>query len=126
MRSYGKILHVLCGFAAAFVLIGPVYAGDQREPHVRGNVPCSQERGQDLGICEVVVTRGSGGDTTIMATFVNGFSRTLTFIHGEFVFANSTMSGVGNDIDWHLDDGIHVVRVDDQRFLLPDALIFAE
>jgi hypothetical protein len=93
---------------------------------VRGNVPCSQERGQELGICEVVVTRGSGGDATIMATFANGFSRTLTFIHGEFVFANSTMSGVGNDIDWHLDDGIHVLRVDDQRFLLPDALIFAE
>jgi len=34
------------------------------------------------------------------------------------------MSGVGTDTEWHLSDGIYFIRVDDQRFELPEALVF--
>lgn len=81
--------------------------------------PCAQERGQALTICQIGVARSGGGDATVSATFPNGFSRLLFFVHGDFTRGNSTMSGVGTDMNWQVKDGIHMIRVDDQRFEIP-------
>ncbi|NNF92456.1 MAG: hypothetical protein HKM96_13790, partial [Boseongicola sp.] len=62
----------------------------------------------------------------VVVTFPNGFARTLTFDGGDFVRGNATMSGVGTDTDWRLSDGTYFVRVDDQRYELPAALVFGE
>lgn len=91
-----------------------------------GEIPCAQERGQALGTCRASVARGSGGDATVVVTFQNGFTRQLYFVHGEFVSASATMSGTGSDTDWRLEGGLHFIRVDDQRYELPDTLVFAE
>jgi hypothetical protein len=89
-------------------------------------IRCAQIRGQELTTCTAGAARAGGGDATLVATFSNGFARTLYFVHGEFVRANTTMSGVGTDTDWEIIDGLHLIRVDDQRFELPDALIFGD
>lgn len=89
-------------------------------------VPCAQEQGQALGKCNAAVARGLGGDATVVVTFQNGFVRKLYFLHGEFVKASATMSGVGTDMDWRLEKAVHHVRVDDQRFELPDRFVFGE
>jgi hypothetical protein len=34
------------------------------------------------------------------------------------------MSGVGTDTDWSMAAGVFIIRVDDQRFELPEALVF--
>ncbi|MEM1372794.1 MAG: SH3 domain-containing protein [Pseudomonadota bacterium] len=93
---------------------------------VRGDVPCAQERGDPMGPCRAGIARGTGGDATVVVTFPSGFARRLTFRNGEFVLADTTMSGNGTDIDWRLTKGRHAIRVDDQRFDLPDALIFGD
>lgn len=90
-----------------------------------GQGACAQIRGEAMGDCTIAVARSSGGDASVVATFSNGFSRTLYFVHGEFVSANPTMSGTGKDTDWRLEDGVHFIRVEDQRYELPDALLFA-
>lgn len=61
-----------------------------------------------------------------MVTFPNGFSRTLFFVGGEFASANATMSGSGSDTDQRIEDGLHLVRVDDQRYELPATFVFGE
>ncbi|MEM8697592.1 MAG: hypothetical protein AAGF44_00380 [Pseudomonadota bacterium] len=112
--------------------ITPVGVDDSRRRAGRGDfdasgrVPCAQERGQALGQCKLGVSRGQGGDATLVATFPNGFARRLFFVHGVFISASATMSGVGRDVDWRLEDGTHLIRVDDQRFEIPNALIFGE
>ncbi len=98
----------------------------KRDFDAKGEIPCAQERGQALGICGAAVARSGGGDATVVATFPNGFARRLYFVHGEFVSASATMSGVGTDTDWRLENGVHVIRVDDQRYELPDALVFGD
>ena len=95
-----------------------------REFDAKGDVRCAQEKGQALGLCEAAVARDVGGDATVVVSFPNGFARKLYFIHGEFVSASATMSGVGRDTDWRFEDGVHTIRVDDQRFELPDALVY--
>lgn len=89
-----------------------------------GHVPCAQIRGEQMGECRVAVARGGGGDATVVVTFSNGFKRMLSFMHGQFIRADTTMSGNGFDTDWRLEDDLHIIRVDDQRYELPDAVIF--
>lgn len=90
-----------------------------------GTIQCAQERGQPLEPCSIGVSRSSGGDVTAAVTFPNGFARLLFFKHGTFISANPTMSGVGRDTDWQIETGLHLIRVDDQRFEIPHALLFA-
>lgn len=89
-----------------------------------GTIPCAQNPGETMGTCTFGVARGTGGDATVVVTFSNGFKRRLSFAHGRFVRADTTMSGTGFDTDWRVEGGTHVVRVEDQRFELPDAALF--
>lgn len=92
----------------------------------RDDILCAQERGQELEPCKASVARGDGGDATVVVTFPNGFKRTLFFVHGQFISASATMSGVGTDTDWRADDGRHVIRVDDQQYEITGAFIFGD
>lgn len=91
-----------------------------------GKVACAQERGEKLGTCRFGVASSGGGDATALITFPNGFTRRLFFRHGRFMSASATMSGAGRDTDWTLTDGLHAIRVDDQRYEIPDNLIFGK
>lgn len=91
-----------------------------------GKAVCAQNRGETMGQCTIAVARSGGGDASIVATFSNGFSRTLYFVHGEFISANPTMSGTGKDTDWRTENEMHFIRVEDQRYELPDALLFGD
>lgn len=90
-----------------------------------GEVRCAQEVGQSLGACAAEVARADGS-AVVVVTFPNGFSRILMFGDARFLRGNATMSGVGTDADWTLSDGVYRVRVDDQRFELPEALVFGD
>ncbi|MDJ0637801.1 MAG: hypothetical protein QNJ20_03130 [Paracoccaceae bacterium] len=88
-----------------------------------GEVACAQEVGEELGTCLAKVARDDTDAAAVVVTFPNGFSRTLTFEGGAFLRGNTTMSGVGTDTEWTLEDGRYRVRVDDQRFEIPQALV---
>ncbi|WP_299967756.1 hypothetical protein [uncultured Roseobacter sp.] len=88
-------------------------------------VRCAQEVGQSLDACGAEVAR-AGQSAAVVVTFANGFARTLTFSDHAFLRGNATMSGVGTDVDWRLSEGIYYVRVDDQRFEIPQALVAAD
>ena len=92
----------------------------------RGDIGCAQERGQALFTCVAGVVRSGSGDAAVAVTFPNGFVRTLYFESRMFVRGSATMSGTGRDTDWELSDGLHRVRVDDQRYELPDAFVFGD
>ena len=98
-----------------------IWTVDYDEPET---VPCAQERGQKLGECEVIIARFGYGNATVIATFANIFARTLKFVNGAFISANPTMSSVGTGTDWSVKNGIHVIRVDDQSYMVHKNLIF--
>jgi hypothetical protein len=89
----------------------------------RGEARCAQEAGQSLETCAVAIARAAGS-AAVVVTFPNGFARTLTFEDRQFLRGSATMSGVGTDTDWSLSSGVFSIRVDDQRFELPEALVF--
>ncbi|WP_299048306.1 hypothetical protein [uncultured Tateyamaria sp.] len=109
--------------------LGDVIAATKRarakEFDAVATVQCAQEVGQALAPCEASVARVAGS-AAVVVTFPNGFARTLTFSDGDFLRGNATMSGVGTDTAWHLSDGIYRLRVDDQRFDIPETLVTAD
>jgi len=87
-----------------------------------GKVQCAQEVGEALGPCAAEVAH-SNAAAVVAVNFPNGFARFLMFENGDFLRGNSTMSGVGTDAEWHRSEGVYHIRVDDQRFEIPQALI---
>lgn len=98
----------------------------RRDFDSEGTIACAQEQGQALGMCVIGVARDETGHATAAITFANNFTRRLRFEQGEFIRGNATMSGVGTDTDWRLEDGLYRIRVDDQRFEIPETLITGE
>ena len=122
---------ILVGICAT-ILLGAAEASaeqqDKSPEQAAGAAPpksiaCAQETGEALGQCSYSVKRDKTGKITVTVAFTNGFKRRLFFKDGTFLKANSTMSGTGTDTDWSLKDGTHRIRVDDQRFDVPDTLI---
>lgn len=89
----------------------------------RETIRCAQEPSQPITPCAAAIARTPGGDAAVVVTFPSGFRRTLLFGHGMFLRGNATMSGVGTDTAWRRDGETHFVRVDDQRFELPETAI---
>ncbi|MEM6940654.1 MAG: hypothetical protein AAF943_06320 [Pseudomonadota bacterium] len=89
-------------------------------------IQCAQEAGEALGPCPVGVSRSDGGDVTAAVTFKTGFTRLLFFMHGEFISAAATMSGAGRDTDWQVVEDVHLIRADDQRFEIPNEVLFGQ
>lgn len=90
---------------------------------VNGEVACALSVAETFGTCKAEVARADQGAVSVAVTFSNGFSRTLIFEDGFFMRGNATMSGVGTDTDWRLENGVYHVRIDDQRFEIPKALV---
>ncbi|MEP3329331.1 hypothetical protein [Sedimentitalea sp.] len=93
---------------------------DNDTPH---SIACAQERGVSLGQCSYSIKKDENGKSTVTVVFANGFKRSLFFKDGEFLKASVTMSGVGTNADWILNDGTHFIHVDGQRYEVPDTLI---
>lgn len=89
-------------------------------------IACAQESGETLGWCSYLIKNDGEGNITVTVVFENGFKRGLLFKNGAFLKGSVTMSGTGTDIDWRLQDGNHMIRVDDQRYIVPDSLITAQ
>ena len=88
----------------------------------RVEVLCAQEVGEQLAPCKASIEH-KDGSTLVIIRFPNGFSRLLFFKDAAFQRGNTTMSGTGTDTDWSLSDGIYRIRVDDQQYEVPEALI---
>jgi len=122
---------ILLGTCAALLLGAAATTAEQQENPPASSaetampkfIACAQETGEPFGQCTYSIKRGETAKITVTVAFENGFKRRLFFKDGVFVKASTTMSGTGKDTDWSLEDGAHMIRVDDQRYRVPDTLI---
>ena len=114
---------VLLGAAGASAEQNDTSSGPSADKNTPESIACAQARGATLGHCSYRIKRDGKGTTTVTVVFANGFKRGLFFKDGKFLKASVTMSGVGTDTDWILKDGTHMIRVDGQRYEVPNTLI---
>ncbi|SEN96739.1 hypothetical protein [Palleronia pelagia] len=116
------ILGALVPLSAVGDVASAMARAQQRDFDASMVVRCAQNPGETLVPCEASVARVPP-TAAVVVRFPSGFARMLTFSAGEFLRGNATMSGVGRDTDWRLDGGTYHVRVDDQRFEIPETLV---
>lgn len=126
LRGIGAPLAVIAAVLHAGVAAADIDRVAKRAKHgdfdAVAQIGCAQEAGESFGICRAQVAR-SPDHAAVVVTFPNGFARVLTFEGGAFLRGNPTMSGVGTDVEWRLTEGAYLIRVDDQRFNVPEALV---
>jgi len=89
-----------------------------------GQIPCAQYRGQPIRQCDFGVARAGGGDATVVVTLPDGFRRALFFTRGEFIGADASQAGGGFQTSARKEGDLFLIRVDEERYEIPEAIIF--
>lgn len=88
-----------------------------------GTIPCAIGAGAPMTTCAFGVARDDGGNATVVVRKTDGIERALFFSDGKFVSADSSEAGGGFDISSTKDADLHLIRVDNERYEIPDAVI---
>ncbi len=89
-----------------------------------GTIPCAQHAGQPTAPCAFGVARESGGSATVVVTRPDGITRALFFIDGEFLSADTSQADGYPEYDATKEADLFFVRVGEERYEIPDAVIF--
>lgn len=89
-----------------------------------GTVPCARYAGQPTAACDFGVARGAGGEATVIVTHPDGFRRALFFIDGAFNSADTSQADGYPEYSATKESDLNLVRVGDERYEIPDAVVF--
>ncbi len=89
-----------------------------------GNLPCAQASGQPMGQCAFGVARAGGGYATVVVTRPDGIDRIIFFQMGlPMGFNYSQAEGDMGEFEVDKDGDLNHVRIGDERYEIPDAVI---
>jgi hypothetical protein len=89
-----------------------------------GWVECAQALGQPLTRCGFGVARDGGGTATVVVTRPDGRTRALFFEGGQFVAADTSQADGYPEYSVTKHADLFVIRVGDERYEFPEAVIF--
>lgn len=89
-----------------------------------GKVPCAQFAGQPMRQCSFGVARDGGGTATVSVTRPDGLRRALFFQDGRFVSADTGQADGYPAVSSRKEIDLHMIRVGQERYEIPDAAIF--
>lgn len=90
-----------------------------------GTVPCAVHRGQPMTQCPFGVARAGGGDATVVIQKPDGVDRAIFFSLGVPVSADSSEADPGSfRFEATKESDLNMIRVGDERYEIPDAVVF--
>jgi hypothetical protein len=89
-----------------------------------GPVPCAKGIGAPMATCAMGVARDDGGSATVVVTKPDGVERILFFKDGAFLYSDTSQAGGGFESSATRESDLTLIRVDDERYEIPDAVIF--
>jgi heat shock protein HslJ len=89
-----------------------------------GVVPCSFGAGAPMTQCTMGVARDEGGSATVVVQRGDGFQRALFFRNGTFFSTDSSEAGGGFETSATHEADLFRIRIDDERYEIPDAAVF--
>jgi hypothetical protein len=90
-----------------------------------GNIPCSVAAGQPTGSCPFGVTREGGGSGIVIVTKPDGRTRAIFFEKGKATGADVSEADPG-DFRASRDADLTIVRIGEERYEIPDAVILGD
>ena len=91
-----------------------------------GRIPCARFAGQPMGQCEFGVARAGAGDATVVVTHADGRTRAIFFQLGRAMSADQSQADGYGEFRIERESELNLVRVGDERYEIPDAVIFAD
>jgi hypothetical protein len=88
------------------------------------SMPCAQSASQPMSRCEWGVARGEGGEATVIVTKPDGAKRALFFQNGDFVSADTSQADGYPEYGSEKTGDLYRIFVGEERYELPDAVIF--
>lgn len=89
-----------------------------------GRIPCAQHKGQPMGQCDFGVARGGAGSATVVITRSDGRTRAIFFSHGKALNADTSQADGYPPFRASKKGDLHFIQVGDERYEIPDAVIF--
>jgi hypothetical protein len=89
-----------------------------------GVITCTQGPGATARDCAFGVARDGGGSATLVVTRPDGMQRALFFEDGVFTSTDASQAGGGFDTEATREGDTTIVRIDDERYEIPDAAIY--
>ncbi len=89
-----------------------------------GVVPCANGKGAPMAQCAFGVARDGGGNATLAVTRSDGLVRALFFADGELFGADTSEADGGHEFSAAREGDLLMIRVNDERYEIPDAAIF--
>jgi hypothetical protein len=98
-------------------------ADDGQHYDATGKVPCAQYKGQPMGQCDFGVLRKGNGDATVVITRPDGRKRTIVFVGGRATAADISQADGGAAFSVQREGDLNMIRVGDERYEIPDAVV---
>lgn len=89
-----------------------------------GKIPCAQHRGQPAGQCDFGVARAGGGTATVAVSLPDGRRRLLFFENGRAVGTDHDPAGDGAGFRATREADLNLIKTGDERYEVPDAVVF--
>jgi hypothetical protein len=91
--------------------------------HATGQLPCSMGAGQPAGFCDFGVVREGDGTGMVTITKPDGRTRTIFFENGTAIGADVSEADPG-EFSARKESDLSTVRIGEERYEIPDAIIF--
>lgn len=105
----------------------PVPSVDAKVPgtdfHATGNIPCAQDKGQPMGSCAFGVKRQGNGSAMVTVTRTDGRQRVIFFEKGRATGYDGSPADSGG-FEASKEADLNFIRIGDERYEIPDAVIF--
>lgn len=88
-----------------------------------GHISCAQYPGQPMTQCEFGVARAGGGYATVVIQKPDGRSRAIFFRMGRPIGADTSQADGYPEFRATMESDLHRIRVGDERYEIPDAVV---
>lgn len=88
-----------------------------------GILPCAKGIGAPMGQCAFGVARDAGAKATVTVFRHDGMRRALFFSDGALLGADTTEADGGHDISSAREGDLFLIRINDERYEIPDAIV---
>jgi hypothetical protein len=89
-----------------------------------GSVPCSRSPGQPMRQCPFGVSRAGGGYATVVIDRADQNPRAINFRMGQAIGADTGEADPGGPFSATRENDLHLIRIGEERYEIPDAVIF--